>query len=84
MTELLISLLSSGEKRIVKNALFTIETLSYHFDNVVALCEVGEEMLKGEIIEVRERERVMSFYNATRQLDLTRALSTPAPKIKRH
>ncbi|GMH72398.1 hypothetical protein TrLO_g1675 [Triparma laevis f. longispina] len=52
MTELLISLLSSGEKRIVKNALFTIETLSYHFDNVVALCEVGEEMLKGEIIEL--------------------------------
>ncbi|GMI03781.1 hypothetical protein TrVE_jg5433 [Triparma verrucosa] len=52
LTSLLISLLHSPNLRITKSALFTIETLTYHFDNVVALCEVGEDDLKNEIIEL--------------------------------
>ena len=42
MTGLLILLLDSSDDAIVKQALFSLETLSYHFDNVVALCEMDE------------------------------------------
>jgi len=42
---LLVRLLDSKNDHTLQQALLTIETLTYHFDNVVALCELNEPSL---------------------------------------
>jgi hypothetical protein len=45
---LLVRLLDSNNSNTLLQALSTIETLTYHFDNVVALCQLNEpNLLKG-------------------------------------
>ncbi|GMH63852.1 hypothetical protein TrRE_jg11677 [Triparma retinervis] len=38
MLSVLVMLIDSDDTTILKQALFTLETLTYHFDNVIALC----------------------------------------------
>ena len=52
------SSVSNSSLRSSKGALFTLESLTYHFDNVVALCELREPALLPRLTELLKRSDI--------------------------
>mmetsp|Transcript_22909 Transcript_22909/g.45666 ORF Transcript_22909/g.45666 Transcript_22909/m.45666 type:complete len:360 (+) Transcript_22909:243-1322(+) len=58
MSGLLVRLLDSSTDSIVKDALFTLDELTHHFENTIALCEMREPALLPRLTDLLKRTDV--------------------------